>query len=140
MKIYIKVKLYPTEDPEKVKRAILNIFPDAKLEIFEDKILAVSESLENMKKLLETQHIRDTARDILTSSVIGDHIIFKINKQVATVGKINFSISEGPLGDIEIDIDCEGEDIMKIIDYVAPSTLPPGVPPKKVSDEDLIEP
>ena len=138
MKIHIKARLYPTEDPEKVKKAILNIFPDAKIEISEGSIVAISKNLDNMKKLLETQHIRDTAREILTSSIVGNHIIFKINKQVATVGKINFSISEGPLGDVEVDVDCEDEDAMKVIDYVAPSTLPPGTPPKKVSDEDLL--
>ncbi|MCD6503615.1 MAG: hypothetical protein J7K58_05275 [Euryarchaeota archaeon] len=140
MKVRIRVPLNPTEDEEKVKNAILNIFPDASMKIEEDVIIAETTDLKNLKELLEKQRIRDTARDVFMSSIVENHIIFKINKQVATIGRVNFSVSEGPLGDIEVDIEAEeGENVNEIINYLAPSTLPPNVEPKRLSDDDLLD-
>ncbi len=137
MKVKVRTPLRPTEDPEKVKEAIKTIFPDAKVEIFKGEVKAEGRSLDKVKELLERQRIRDSAREILKRGVNGDHILFRLNKQVATTGRVNFSISEGPLGDLEVDVELEGESPEKVIDFVAPSTLPPGVKPKDVTrDED----
>ncbi|RLF67660.1 MAG: hypothetical protein DRN26_01740 [Thermoplasmata archaeon] len=140
MRVKIRVPLNPTEDEEKVKNAILNIFPDAVMRTEGEYIIAETNNLRTLKELLEKQRIRDTARDVLMTSIVGNHIVFKINKQVATVGRVNFSVTEGPLGDIEVDIEAEeGENVNEIINYIAPSTLPPGVEPRRLSDDELLE-
>ncbi len=137
MKVKVRTPLRPTEDPEKVKEAIKAIFPDAEVRVLEGEIKAEGRSLEKVKELLERQRIRDSAREILKGGVQGDHITFRLNKQVATTGRVNFAISEGPLGDLEVDVELEGESPDEVIDFVAPSTLPPGVKPKDVTkDED----
>ena len=62
MEIEIMVVVKKTEDIDKVKKAILNIFPDAILEEKEGMLTGKAVKMEVFKKMLETQRIRDTVR------------------------------------------------------------------------------
>jgi predicted RNA binding protein with dsRBD fold (UPF0201 family) len=120
IEILIEAEVYPTEDVNKIKEAILKIFPDAKFEIMGGEIRAKSQSIENFGKILKEERIRDAARAVLLGNLYGDEIIFGINKQVATMGKISFSVGKVPLGDIKITI--KGENLREMIDRIAPDT------------------
>ena len=50
----------------------------------------------------------------------GNSTSFRLNKQVAAIGKISFSEESHALGDIEVII--ESEDIEALIDSIAPNT------------------
>ncbi len=102
-----------------MKIAILNLFPDARLEEG-DTISGEAMDLERLAELFRAQRIRDSAREILLGSVHGNRIVFRLSKQAAFAGKVSFS-SYSPLGDIVVTI--EGEDIERLVDQVAPSTL-----------------
>ncbi len=120
LEITIETEINPTEDVEKIKNAILSIFPDARFEILAGEIIARSSSLENFGKILKEERIRDAARSVLLGNLYDDEIVFSINKQVATVGKISFSVGNAPLGDIKITI--KGENLKELIDIIAPDT------------------
>ncbi len=120
LEITIETEINPTEDVEKIKNAILSIFPDARFELLAGEIIARSSNLENFGKILKEERIRDAARSVLLGNLYDDEIVFSINKQVATVGKISFSVGNAPLGDIKITI--KGENLKELIDIIAPDT------------------
>ena len=110
---------YPTEDKARVMGAISQLFPDAEIS-GEETLTATSESIEPFGELLRQQRIRDAARRVMRRGIKGKSTSFRLNKQVAAIGKISFSEESQALGDIEITI--ESEDIEALIDSIAPST------------------
>jgi predicted RNA binding protein with dsRBD fold (UPF0201 family) len=107
----IKIALYadikPTEDPDKVKQAIQNLFPDAQIDIQNTKLEAHSNTLDRFRELLKRQRIRDSARSQLLNGCGENTIIFKLNKQLAYMNKINFAVVNHPLGEITAHITCD---------------------------------
>lgn len=119
LKITLKTHCYPTEDREKVVRALTNLFPDAVPE-GDEEIAARSSSLETFGELLRRHRIRDAARVVMRRGLDGQATTFMVNKQVASIGKVSFSQESHALGDIEVRI--ESEDIYALIASVAPDT------------------
>jgi hypothetical protein len=72
--------------------------------------------------LLRREQILDAARKVLFGGVMGNVICFYLNKQVAYVGHISFSQSDGesPLGPIRVEI--ETDNPRAVIDWLAPKT------------------
>lgn len=94
-------------------RAILNIFPDAELD-GQEKLAGRAASIDNIRELLKRQRIRDAARSVLMRGARGGATSFRLNKQVAAVGKVSFSSEPQPLGDIEVTI--SSQDLDGVID------------------------
>ncbi|MCK4636842.1 MAG: hypothetical protein KAT49_03070 [Methanomicrobia archaeon] len=118
----VKTRVYPTENEEKVKQAVKNIF-DIELKREDDYLIGKSrkiESLDILKEKLKNQTIRDSARSIFLKNLTEKKLKFRLNKQAAFVGLVNF-LESSKLGEIEVEI--ESDDITKIIDHIAPSTL-----------------
>ncbi|MCQ6253394.1 RNA-binding domain-containing protein [Methanocaldococcus sp.] len=126
MDVIIKAKVKPTEDKYKVKKAILNIFPKAKLNFVkgEDefgKWEGVTKNVEKFKEILRRQAILDTARMVLEKGIMESSTKFYLNKQAAYVGAVNFDIDTH--GGIFVKIVADkNEDIIKIIKDIAPRT------------------
>jgi len=118
--ISIYTRVYPTESVEKIKNAILSLFPDTQFSVGEDMLIGRSYDISTFAKLLKEQRIRDTARGVLLGNLRGGRIEFHLNKQVATVGKVSFSVGDVPLGDIRVVV--EGENLAQVIDEIAPDT------------------
>jgi predicted RNA binding protein with dsRBD fold (UPF0201 family) len=118
----------PTEDPEKVKLALTNLFTG---EIhFEGQEHDYGrawltghghECLENFKMILQRDRIRAAARSMLLRGVSNHSIIVYVNKQVAYVGHVSFSAPQGesPLGPIRVQIDAS--DPLEIINWLTGS-------------------
>ncbi len=109
VEVYAEVK--PTESEVKVKRAILNIVEFDELEVIEVNGVRYVHGkakglnyLSRLRDLIRKERIRDTARDLLNHSVVGDEIIINVNKQAAYVGVLSFAMGEveSPLGPITI--------------------------------------
>ena len=114
--IQIEADINPTEDMEKVKKAILNIFDTVSLEIkpsYRGNILkAKAEGLETLvrfRNLLSLDRIRAAARKVFLAGLRGNNIRFFLNKQVAFAGHASFSEENGesPLGSIQITFECK---------------------------------
>lgn len=111
--VRVEAEVYPTEDLEKVSKAVKNIFPSMELQVkwFDGSAVVVGYGeglnvLENLKKLLRERRIRAAARSILKSSVGDDILVFYLNKQAAYVGKASFTepFLESPLPPIKVEI------------------------------------
>jgi len=127
---HVETPLNPTEDPEKVSRALRNLFPNStpvivKTDERRSKLEATMnrlEDLENLKSLLRQEAIRDAARRVLLRGVSGSSIVVHLNKQAASAGKASFCerYDESPLGPITLTL--MAEDPEQIVDWLAPSS------------------
>ena len=119
--VSISCPVFPSEDPEKVRQAVLNIFPDAVLDISGDRISSVSAGMEHFGDRIRKQRILDTARSVLMKGRRGERSFFYLNKQAAFVGKISFVEEKAVLGTIKVTV--EAEDITSFIEMLAPNTV-----------------
>ncbi len=126
----ITVKVNPTEDPEKVKRAVQNIFPASVFEEVSQKrgILLTAKiegkaGLSKLYNLLRQERILDATRAIMLRGVEGNEVTFYLNKQVAYVEHISFCepLGESPLGPIKVEMTCENTG--DLIDWLAPRSV-----------------
>lgn len=117
--VRLVARCYPTEERDKVANAIRAFFPDAVVE-GDDPVVAVSGSVESFAEQLRDQRIRDAARAVLRRGIRGNQTSFRLNKQVAAIGKISFSDEHHPLGDIEVTI--SSDDIESLVGEIAPDT------------------
>ncbi|MFQ5552108.1 MAG: RNA-binding domain-containing protein [Thermoplasmata archaeon] len=111
-----------TETTGKVQQAVLNIFPGAQLTVGE-RITGRAGSLDRLAELLQRQHIRDSARELLTGSIQGNRLVFYLNKQAAYAGRVSFS-AHAPLGDICVTV--VSDDLQGLVENLAPSPIRPG--------------
>jgi len=132
VRIEVRCEVRPTENLEKVKKAILNFFAPEKIEIRKQEnrriiIICRAESHKSLLRLydaLRRQRILDAARSHLKKSIIGTTIVFHIHKQAAYVGSLSFCSvpeKESPLGAITFVVSCENPD--QFIDWLTPMTI-----------------
>jgi len=117
--VTVSCAVFPSESPEKVRRAVLNIFPDAVIEMIDGNIQATA-SMEHFGEQIRRQKILDTARSVLIKGRNGERSRFNLNKQAAYAGKISFTEERTVLGTIKVTL--EAEDITSFIEMLAPRT------------------
>ncbi|MEA3558096.1 MAG: RNA-binding domain-containing protein [Candidatus Thermoplasmatota archaeon] len=110
------VPIFPTEDPDKVRSCILNIFPDAECVLDKSSIVFTTGSMDSFVNKVRNQEIRDTALMILERGIIDDTTGFNLNKQVAIMGLVNFT-DGGTLGVIGIEVK---EGAVELIEDIRP--------------------
>ena len=118
--VRISCPVNPSEDEEKVRSAVLSIFPDAEL-VLNDGRLEGEATLDRFSKAIRRQKILDATRAVMIMNSRGNTTCLSLNKQVATVGKVSFADKRPVLGAIEVTI--EDDDLMALIDRVAPITV-----------------
>ena len=130
MNVRVKVTalVYSTEAEERVATAVRNLVPvELKHQDFGVPGLYGEGDLESLRKLhmlLRENRILDTARQVLLAGIEGDAAQFRLNKQVAFTGKVNFPAGEETLGSIYVEISAESRDeLLKVIDWLAPRTV-----------------
>jgi len=96
-----------SEDPNKIKKAILNIFPYSTLETKMFSISAQSKDLKSLEKIYEIIHTKQSQkiyRRNLEKNLENNTTWFYLNKQAAFVEKIAIceKSDESPLGPIKV--------------------------------------
>lgn len=128
--VYIKAEVNPTEDVEKVRRAVENILGNVEFEVKPQRqgsvLVGKAKGLDGLTKLqnlLRRERIRDAARGVLFEGLSGKSMTFYLNKQVAYVSHVSFSRAEAesPLGPIKVQIRCDNP--RELIDWLAPRTV-----------------
>jgi predicted RNA binding protein with dsRBD fold (UPF0201 family) len=119
--VTVRTPCLPTEDPEKVRKAVLNLFPESTIEEKGGVIIARTGTLWRFRELVRSHRIIDATRRIMLRGKQGNSTSFLINKQVAFIGKISYVEEKLPLGSIEVSI--EDDDLDKLIDALAPVTV-----------------
>jgi uncharacterized protein len=108
-----EAEVRPTEDLEKVKLALTNLFSgniDVRGNDGDYGCVRLSGegqgSLKNFKMIIQRDRIRAAARAQLFKGMKEDSLVVYLNKQVAYAGHVSFSAPEGesPLGPIRLTI------------------------------------
>lgn len=106
-KIEMFCAVNPSEDLDKTKKSISNIFPYAKIKTENYSISAESKDLTSLEKIYEVVHSKQsqkTYRKNLQKNLKNDSTWFYLNKQAAFVEKIAIceESEESPLGPIKV--------------------------------------
>ncbi len=141
--IHIKVSaaVYPTEDSEKVIKAISSLFTDIKLEkeVIDTAELETGTSpsfflsgeggidiLQTLHWLIRREQIIDSVRNKAFSKGLssdGLSVRFLLNKQAAFVGIPSVPAQEEPLGSIEVIIRADSQEEMeRLFEWLLPLT------------------
>ena len=119
--VSISCPVFPSEDPERVRQAVLNIFPDALLDTDDGMITAEGPGTERFCEQIRRQRILDAARSVMMKGRRGERTVFHMNKQAAYAGKISFVDERTILGTIKVTL--RSEDITSFIEALAPQTV-----------------
>ena len=111
-----------SEDPEKVRQAISNIFPFSEIKNENFSIKAQSKELRSLEKIYETISLTQSQKSYtrnLENNLEDDSTWFFLNKQAAFVEKIAIcdEAEESPLGPIKVTL--TSSNIDGIIDWIA---------------------
>ena len=106
-KIEVFSTVNPSEDPKKVKKAILNIFPECEIELEKFSVHAYSENLRVLEKFHEAIHSMQYQRvykRTLEKNLDKNTTWFYLNKQAAFAEKIAIceESDESPLGPLKV--------------------------------------
>jgi len=125
--VHVEVEVNPTEDLEKVKLAVEDIFGAVKFNV-ESRTwgqLLIAETtgtagLTKLHNLLNRERILAAARKVFFSGMDEKSVKFYLNKQVAYAGHISFcqQTGESPLGPISVQIRCSNP--RELIEWLTP--------------------
>jgi predicted RNA binding protein with dsRBD fold (UPF0201 family) len=121
--VEITAPVYDTEATDRVRDAILNVFPNADIEEGPGELRGETHDLERFSELLHRQEILDAARSVLFEDRRGNTLTFDLKKQAAFEGVVSFAVGNpSELGDIHVRVRVEDPDVETYVDYVAPPT------------------
>jgi len=119
--IKIKAQLQPTEDPEKVKKAIHNLFGNIPLNHDKEESLITAkleepESLRDFRSRIAQDRIRTTLNNTLTRWTKDNYLSFGLNRQAAYAGHVSLNLTnEDPMGPIQVQIRGDIEQVITFI-------------------------
>lgn len=122
VEVEIETEVHPTESEEKVVNAIRNLFPDAEITIENGRLRGKARNIERFRELLRRQRILDTARGEFMKGRSGNEVIVYLNKQTATVSRINFCEPDAVLSPLKITFRLNNIPFQRFLDYIAPET------------------
>ena len=119
--IQVFCQINPSEDPEKVKLAVNNIFPEMELEVSDTQIVGKTNNfsvLSPISKSIHEKNIKNTYQRILKNNNDGDSTWFYLNKQAAFVNTVALcsEANESSLGPIKVIL--RSNDIEQVIESI----------------------
>jgi predicted RNA binding protein with dsRBD fold (UPF0201 family) len=128
--VTIRVPVHPTEVTDRVIDTIQNLFSGIDIEERPSgperdvgEIVAETHSLDHFSELLHEQEILDTARRTFLDGLEGDTFSFRLKKQPAFEGVVNFAVgSPDELGDVRVTVTVNDPGPETYIAHVAPPT------------------
>ena len=119
--IQVFCQVNPSEDPEKIKHAVNNIFPDMELEISDTQITGRTNNfsvLSPISKSIHEKNIKKTYHRILKNNSDNDSTWFYLNKQAAFVNTVALcsEANESTLGPIKVVL--RSNDIEQVIESI----------------------
>jgi predicted RNA binding protein with dsRBD fold (UPF0201 family) len=121
--VEVTVPVRDTEVTDRVADAVTELFPGAEPEQRDGELTATVHDLSHLSELLHRQEILDTARGVFFGARRDEHFSFRLKKQAAFQGVVNFVVDDpGELGAIAVQVRVEEPDVETYIDHVAPPT------------------
>ena len=122
---WIRARLQPTEDPDKVAQAIRNMFGEIELETEQGVVstrLEGVEALSGLRGRIAQDRIRDTVKKMFTRWAEEDVLSFGLNRQAAFAGHFSLNLKgEDPMGPIQVRM--EG-DVQRVISFLCEKVTP----------------
>jgi len=111
----------PSEDPEKVRLAVSNIFPEIELEVSDSDISGKTNNIEILSQISKSIHeknTKNTYQRILKKNNDGESTWFYLNKQAAFVNTVALcsEANESSLGPIKVVL--RSNDVEQLIDSI----------------------
>lgn len=128
LRVRIRTPVHPTEDVEKVRKAILSLFPEATVQEGESGLVGEAtgaSALARLRELVRSERIPDSARGQMLNGLAPDGMTarFLLGKQAAAAGRIHFGPLRSPLGDLAVTLMGDEEhEVEKAIYHVAHDT------------------
>jgi len=110
LSVTIHCRLFPTEDPRKVADAIRMLFPDAEIEIHEDRIIGKTDNIDHLLDVIGREEIAPRALAVMKRGKKRSRLSFPLSREAATVGKISFG-EEGEFPPIWVEVEGDVEEI-----------------------------
>ena len=119
--IQIFCEINPSEDSEKVRLAVNNVFPDIELEVSGSNVVGETNDIQILSQISKSIHeknTKNTYQRILKKNNDGDSTWFYLNKQAAFVNTVALcsEANESSLGPIKVIL--RSNDIQYIIDSI----------------------
>ena len=119
--IQIFCEVNPSEDPQKVKLAVNNVFPDIELEVSDSNVIGKTNDIQILSQISKSIHeknTKNTYQRILKKNNEGDSTWFYLNKQAAFMNTVALcsEANESSLGPIKVIL--RSNDIQHIIDSI----------------------
>ena len=117
MRIFVKARLYPTEDVDKVVGAVKALFPGVEVRVGDGEIVGESSDssvLDRFRDVIRSRRVRDTFEEILLRNWSSGLTWMDLNKQDATAGMFNIA-EESPLGVIHVEIEIPKDEIHEMV-------------------------
>ena len=119
--IQIFCEINPSEDPEKVRLAVNNVFPDIELEVSDSNVVGETNNIQILSQISKSIHeknTKNTYQRILKKNNDGDSTWFYLNKQAAFMNTVALcsEANESSLGPIKVIL--RSNDIQQIIDSI----------------------
>ena len=133
MQITVRCPIFPTEDLDRVRRAISILFTEnddrhKEQDEMQELILVSSkrDTLEELRQLIHDLRIIDAVRSRINSNWNGVETLIRFDKQAAYTGKLRLvddSEENPPLGCIEVYVEFDTEEkFEKFVTWFAPPT------------------
>jgi predicted RNA binding protein with dsRBD fold (UPF0201 family) len=122
---WIRARLQPTEDSDKVAQAIRNMFGEIELETKQDVVstrLEGVEALSGLRSRIAQDRIRDTVKKMFTRWAEEEVLSFGLSRQAAYAGHFSLNLKgEDPMGPIQVRM--EG-DVQRVISFLCEKVTP----------------
>lgn len=108
--------LKATEEEERVRQAIQNLFPDAGLAAADGRLSGAVRDIEPFRARIWELRIIDTARGQILHGLAADDAStrFRLSKQAALARHVSFTPRPHVLGDIEVLVEHEPQDTITV--------------------------
>ena len=117
--IRISCRINPTESPEKVRRALTNLFGEIELMETEDMFTAELEgylSLRELRAKIAQDKIKTTLSNVLTRWIDGNRLSFGLNRQAAYAGHVSLTLeNEASMGPIQVLVEGDVEEVVTFL-------------------------
>ena len=117
--IRISCRVNPTESPEKVMKALTNMFGQIELAEAEGNLTAELKGYMSLKELrakIAQDKIRTTLSNTLTRWTDGDKLSFGLNRQAAYAGHVSLSLeNEDPMGPIYVEVEGDVDEVVTFL-------------------------
>ncbi|MES2155793.1 MAG: RNA-binding domain-containing protein [bacterium] len=128
VQVRIATTVKATEDPQKVREAILKIFPDADIRGKDAGLVATAMDLHPLRQRIFELRIIDTFRGQFLHGMdeAKRSTSFRLSKQAALAGHVSFTPRPHALGDLEVTVALEEKDrwtdVERLAFWICPET------------------